>query len=103
MPLRPRSTVRPLALLVLAVLSFAFSGCGSHKLKTTATKISWSRLVSLVRECKAKRVDQTHSRLVTVTQRDGGKAGGYEPRIDAIIPIVNRANARCGPIMFSTE
>jgi hypothetical protein len=103
MPLRRRSTVRPLALLVLAVLSFAFSGCGSDKPKTMATRVSWSRLVSLVRDCKAKRVDQTHSRLITVTQRDGRKAWGFEPRIDAIIPIVNRANAHCGPIAFSTE
>jgi hypothetical protein len=41
--------------------------------------------------------------LVTVTQRDGRKAWGFEPRIDAIIPIVNRATARCGPITFATE
>jgi hypothetical protein len=103
MPRRCRTKVRPLALLVLAVLLFACSGCGSNKPKATATKVSWSRLVSLVRGCKAKRVDQTHSRLVTVTQRDGRKAWGFEPQIDAIITIVNRANRRCAPITFSTE
>jgi hypothetical protein len=101
---RRRSTGWPLALLVLAMLPFAFSGCSSDKPKTTVSKVSWSRLVSLVRDCKAKRVDQTHSRLITVMRRrDGRKAWGFEPRIDAIIPILNRANIRCGPIVFSTE
>jgi hypothetical protein len=102
MPLRTSDGSR-FALLVLAVVAFVLSGCGSDEPKATATRVSWSRLASLVRECKAKRVDQTHSNLVTVTQRDGRKAWGYEPRIDAIIPIVNRANTRCGPIAFSTE
>jgi hypothetical protein len=66
-------------------------------------EVRWARVVSLVRDCKAKRVDQTHSRLITVTLRDDVKVFAYEPRIDAIGPIVNRANARCGPITFATE
>ena len=65
--------------------------------------ISWTRAASLVRNCRVKRVEQTHSRLVTITLRDGGLAFAYEPRIDAIGPVVNRADTRCGPITFATE
>jgi hypothetical protein len=103
MPLRRRSTGWPQLALVLAVLSFAFSGCGSDKQEATATKVSWARVVGLVRICKAKRVEQTHSRLVTVTLRVRSKFWTREPRIDAIIPVVNRANARCDAIIFATE
>jgi hypothetical protein len=74
-----------------------------HVKPTDLAQVSWTTLVSLVRDCKAKRVDQTHSRLITVTLRGGGKALAYEPRIDAIMPVVNRANERCGPITFATE
>jgi hypothetical protein len=88
---------------MLALVALAVSGCASHEKSTSAGEVSWTRVVSLVGDCKAKRVDQTHSRLVTVTFRDGRKAFAYEPRIDAIIPVVNRANARCGPITFATE
>lgn len=105
MECRHRSSYRSLALLAPAVVALALSGCGSKndKARLTATEVSWSRLATLVRDCKAKRVDQTHNNLVTVTERDGRKEWGYEPHIDAIIPIVNRAYAHCGPLIFSTE
>ena len=90
-------------LFVLTLAAVAVSGCASHEKPKDIGDVSWARVVSLVRDCKAKRVDQTHSRLITVTLRDEGKAFAYEPRIDAIIPVVNRANARCGPITFATE
>ena len=35
--------------------------------------------------------------------RDRSKVWTREPRIDAILAVVNRANARCGPITFATE
>jgi hypothetical protein len=88
---------------VLTLAAVAVSGCASHEKPKDIGEVSWTRVVGLVRDCKAKRVDQTHRLLVTVTLGDGGKAFAYEPRIDAIIPVVNRANARCGPIAFATE
>jgi hypothetical protein len=88
--------------------SLALSGCVSHnkpddKSAASWSAVRWSGVVSLVRHCRVTRVDQMHSRLVTVTLRDGRKAWAREPPIDAIIPVVNRANAHCGPITFATE
>ena len=108
MPLRSEATCRHHIALVVFALSFALSGCGSdgkptHVGAAGSSAVSWSRLVSLVRTCQATRVEQTHARLVTVTVRGGGKTWAREPRIDAIIPIVNRANRHCGPITFATE
>ena len=109
MLLRAKTTIS-LGVLVLALLSLALavSGCTSDDSsnaidRRSVTAVGWPQVVSLVRDCRAKRVDQTHSRLVTVTLRDGRKVWAREPRIDAIGPVVNRANARCGPITFSTE
>ena len=87
----------------LALVALAASGCARHEKAKDTGEVTWTRVVSLVRTCKAKRVDQTHSRLITVTLRDGRKALAYEPQIDAIIPVVNRASATCGPITFATE
>ena len=108
MPLRSEDSYRRHIALVVFALSLAFSGCGSDGKPTdvgaaSSSAARWSRLVSLVRTCQATRVEQTHARLVTVTVRGGGKTWAREPRIDAIIPVVNRANARCGPITFATE
>jgi len=75
----------------------------SRFLRRRITAVTWRRAVNLVSTCKAKRVEQTHSRLVTVTLRSGRSVYAREPRIDAIIPIVNRANKACGPIEFATE
>jgi hypothetical protein len=101
-PVRETTKPRPPVLVVLIVL--VLTGCGSaEKPADNRAAVRWSRLVSLVKECKVKRVDQTHSDVVTVTRLDGQQEWGFEPRIDAIIPIVNRANARCGAITFSTE
>jgi hypothetical protein len=93
---------------VVFALSLALSGCASDGKPTdvgaaSSPAVSWSKLVSLVRTCQATRVEQTHARLVTVRVRGGRKMWAREPRIDAIIPFVNRANARCGPITFATE
>ncbi|MDX6487194.1 MAG: hypothetical protein QOF43_2347, partial [Gaiellaceae bacterium] len=85
---------------LVAALGLATAGCGGAE---TTGNVSWSTAVALVRDCKVKRVDQTHARLVTVTLRSGGTAQAREPRIDAIIPVVNRAGRKCGPIIFSTE
>ena len=85
---------------LLAVLALGAAGCGGEK---STGNVSWAKVVALVRDCKAKAVDQTHARLVTVTLRSGGTAHAREPRIDAIIPVVNRAYRRCGAITFSTE
>ena len=91
------------AALALAVPALVLSGCGSQAQSDPTGRVSWSRLLSLVRDCQARRVDQSHNRLVTVTLHGGRKAWGYEPRIDAIIAPVNQAIARCGPITFATE
>jgi hypothetical protein len=41
--------------------------------------------------------------VVTAKTRDRRRVWTREPRIDVVIPVVNRANARCGPITLATE
>jgi hypothetical protein len=60
-------------------------------------------MVALVGSCRAVKVGQTHNRVVTAKTRDRRRVWTREPRIDVVIPVVNRANARCGPITFATE
>ena len=87
----------------LALAAMLIGGCAGPERVKDEGEVGWARLVSLVRDCEVKRVDQAHSRLVTIILRDGRKAFAREPRIDAIIPVVNRANEKCGPITFATE
>jgi hypothetical protein len=75
----------------------------SRFLRRRITAVTWRRAVALVSTCKAKRVEQAHSRTVTVSLRNGRSVYTVEPRIDAIIPVVNRATKTCGPIVFATE
>jgi hypothetical protein len=106
-PLRSDARYRHHIALGVFALSSVLSGCGSngktHVGAASSSAVSWSRLVSLVRTCQATRVEQSHARLVTVTVRGGRKTWAREPRIDAIVTVVNRANVHCGPITFATE
>jgi hypothetical protein len=91
---------------LLALLVVGLSGCGGHKAATHPTpyqRISWAEAKGLIRQCQAREVGQTHSRLVTIALRDGGHRYTREPEIDDVIGIVNQAMKNCGPITFATE
>jgi hypothetical protein len=51
----------------------------------------------------AREVGQTHSRLVTIARRDGGRRYTREPHIDDVGAVVNEAMKTCGPFTFWTE
>jgi hypothetical protein len=85
---------------LLLVLVLGGVGCGAKK---STGNVSWTKAVALVHDCKAKQVGQTHAKLVTIRLRSGGTVYAQEPRIDAIIPVVNRAIKNCGPMTFWTE
>ena len=66
-------------------------------------RVSWPAAERLISTCKAKRVEQTHRRTVTVTLRTGRRVFTREPRIDDVIHDVNRVAARCPPITLAIE
>jgi hypothetical protein len=65
--------------------------------------IAWSKARSLLQQCDAKAVEQTHARLVTLTLRDGTKVAAREPRIDLVLAVLNRLPHSCQPKTFATE
>ena len=69
-------------------------GCGGSA--------AWAAIRRSVLACRAKSVSQTHSLRVSVTLRGGGTIAAQEPRIDAILDVLNAARCRAQPT-FATE
>jgi hypothetical protein len=91
---------------LLALLLVGLSGCGGHKAAAGHSpyqRISWAEAKGLIRQCHAREVGQTHSRLVTIALRDGGRRYTREPHIDDVDAVVNEAMKTCGPFTFWTE
>jgi hypothetical protein len=98
---------------LFVLLAVALSGCAGHHATASVTQpmtalpayrhISWAEAKALIRECRAREVGQTHSRLVTLSLRDGGRRYTREPHIDDVVDVVNRTSNKCGPITFATE
>lgn len=94
------------AWLLFVLFPLALGGCAGHKAANTHgayRHITWSEAKALIRECRAREVGQTHSRLVTLTLKKGGLRYTREPAIDDVLDVVNPAMHTCGPITFATE
>jgi hypothetical protein len=95
--------------LCVLLLALALTGCAGHKAVAPTTtppayrQISWPEAKALIRECRAREVGQTHSRLVTLSLVHGGRRYTREPNIDDVVDVVNGASKECGPITFATE
>ena len=69
-------------------------GCGGSP--------AWSQIRRAILDCRAKSVGQTHARDVTVTLKSGRTLRSKEPRIDAVLDVLNAS--RCpSPPSFATE
>lgn len=68
-----------------------------------ANNNSWERAILAVNNCEVVKVFQTHSKIVTLTLKNGSKLTAEEPQIDDIIFIVNAAETKCGKIPIGTE
>jgi hypothetical protein len=95
---------------VIVATLLPLTACGGDKPASrseastpTASQISWKKEQSLLKGCKAKAVEQAHSRLVTLTLRDGSEVYAYEPRLDLVVHELPRLTGRCGPITLAME
>ena len=69
-------------------------GCGGSP--------AWGEIRRAILECHAKSVGQTHARDVTVTLKSGRTLRATEPRIDAVLDVLNASRCRSQP-SFATE
>jgi uncharacterized protein YlzI (FlbEa/FlbD family) len=70
---------------------------------TQETNSTWEQALLAVNNCEVEKVFQTHSRLVTLTLKNGNKLIAKEPQIDDIINIIGAAESKCGKIAIGTE
>ncbi|KUK66446.1 MAG: transmembrane(s)proteins 9..31 [Parcubacteria bacterium 34_609] len=67
------------------------------------TNSTWEQALLTVNNCEVEKVFQTHSRLVTLTLKNGNKLIAKEPQIDDIITAVEAVESKCGKIPIATE
>jgi hypothetical protein len=90
--------------LLIVTMSFGLTACsGDTTSSEVSGAVSWAQAQRLLRDCQVKGIEQTHSRLVTLTLRSGSSAFTHEPHIDDIYPILNRLPRKCGPRTVATE
>jgi hypothetical protein len=100
---------RPIVILLAAAIA-ASAGCSSSHAPGVGTaprsfmlRVRWAHAEQLIRRCKVRAIEQTHSRAVTLTLRDGRKVFTHEPHIDDVFDDLNRVTARCRPSTVATE
>jgi len=67
------------------------------------TNSTWEQALLAVNNCEVEKVFQTHSRLVTLTLKNGNKLIAKEPQVDDIITAVRAVESKCGKIPIGTE
>jgi len=70
---------------------------------TQETNSTWEQALSAINNCEVKNLFQTHSRIVTLTLKNGNRLIAQEPKIDDIITIVRSVESECGKIPIGTE
>ena len=69
-------------------------GCGGSR--------TWIDIRRAILGCRVKAVGQTHARDVTATLKHGRTLRAKEPKIDAVLDVLNAARCRSQPT-FATE
>ena len=67
------------------------------------TNSTWEQAVKAIYNCEVEKVFQTHSRIVTLTLKNGNELIATEPEIDAVIIITESTKLECGRIPIGTE
>jgi hypothetical protein len=65
--------------------------------------VSWSQAVSLIENCKAEMVMQTHKLDVYITLSRDKQVRTVEPTIDEVFKVTERTQLTCGAIPIATE
>jgi len=64
---------------------------------------AWDQAVLAISNCEVEKVFQAHSRIVTLTLKNGQTLIAQEPRIDDVMTLVGIAESECGAIPIATE
>jgi len=89
---------------LIVAISLSTSACGGKAKPVAAPRaMSWPDAQRLLEKCRVEALEQTHSRLVTLTLRSGGTAVTHEPRIDDVFRTLNRLPRNCRPSTVATE
>jgi len=67
------------------------------------TNSTWEQALSAISNCEIEKAFQTHSKIVTLTLKNGNKLIAKEPQIDDIIYIIKAAESKCGKVPIGTE
>jgi len=67
------------------------------------TNSTWEMAVRAINNCEVEKVFQAHSRIVTLTLKNGNELIAAEPEIDAVIIITEATKLKCGRIPIGTE
>jgi hypothetical protein len=67
------------------------------------TNSTWETAVQAIYNCEVEKVFQAHSRIVTLTLKNGNKLIATEPEIDAVIIITESTKLDCGRVPIGTE
>ncbi len=67
------------------------------------TNSTWEQAILAVNNCEVVKVFQAHSRIVTLTLKNGNKLITKEPQIDDIIILAETTELKCGKIPMATE
>jgi hypothetical protein len=70
---------------------------------TQETNSTWEQAVLAINNCEVAKVFQKHSRIVTLTLKNGNILIAIEPEIDAVITIIEATKLKCGKIQMGTE
>jgi hypothetical protein len=115
---------RSVVLVLAAGLALAACGSGSKQTTRYATSppttvgglgttsgppppisrvVTWPAAQRLLKRCRVRKLEQTHSRVVTLRLRGGGAVTTHEPTIDDIFKLLARLPRDCQPHSVATE
>jgi hypothetical protein len=88
----------------MVAVCLLLTGCRADtKSAADAQPVSWAVARQLMQHCQVKHLEETHSRLVNLTLRNGRKVFAHEPKSDNIFRILNRLPRTCWPKTVAEE
>lgn len=67
------------------------------------TNSTWEMAVQAINNCEVEKVFQTHSKIITLTLKNGNKLIATEPQIDDVVFATEATELKCGRVPIGTE
>ncbi len=64
---------------------------------------TWEQVQSAIGNCEVEKAFQAHSKIVTITLKNGNQLIAVEPELDDIMIMVGASGSKCGKIPLATE